>query len=120
MGESRAGDGAFWIRFFLFWCYFKEAAWLSPYLYVKSHIHACKASINCLFNCYVNQLHYEQGLWKLYDQHQHLIAEAPTLILANASDATRLLGQFPVYYPYRCGQYVVRYLLWRIMQGFRS
>ncbi|WP_282434989.1 FAD-dependent 5-carboxymethylaminomethyl-2-thiouridine(34) oxidoreductase MnmC [Piscirickettsia salmonis] len=74
--------------------YFKEAAWLSPYLYVKSHIHACKASINCLFNCYVNQLHYEQGLWKLYDQHQHLIAEAPTLILANASDATRLLGQF--------------------------
>ncbi|QGP54238.1 tRNA 5-methylaminomethyl-2-thiouridine biosynthesis bifunctional protein MnmC [Piscirickettsia salmonis] len=74
--------------------YFKEAAWLSPYLYVKSHIHACKTSINCLFNCYVNQLHYEQGLWKLYDQHQHLIAEAPTLILANASDATRLLGQF--------------------------
>ncbi|WP_238401282.1 hypothetical protein [Piscirickettsia salmonis] len=74
--------------------YFKEAAWLSPYLYVKSHIHACKASINCLFNSYVNQLHYEQGLWKLYDQHQQLIAEAPTLILANASDATRLLGQF--------------------------
>ncbi|ODN41986.1 FAD-dependent 5-carboxymethylaminomethyl-2-thiouridine(34) oxidoreductase MnmC [Piscirickettsia litoralis] len=79
--------------------YFKDAAWLSPVLYVKAHIEACKKSIKCLFSRHVEYLSYENDAWQLYDHNNQRIASAPNVVLANAADAAKLLAKFPMPLP---------------------
>lgn len=76
--------------------YFKEAAWLSPLLYVQAHLNDCKEQLQCIFSCDVKKLNYQQGQWQLYDQGDELIASAPLVVLANAADAMQLIDDLPL------------------------
>ena len=68
-----------------------EALWLKP----RAFIRACLATPGVTLQCEaeVRRLRFDAGKWQALDAHGEALASSQLLVLCNAMDAVRLLGQ---------------------------
>ncbi|MCB5194961.1 FAD-dependent 5-carboxymethylaminomethyl-2-thiouridine(34) oxidoreductase MnmC [Deefgea salmonis] len=78
--------------------WFPEGMWANPYSICNGYINQYPDFIELQLNTHVNQIRLIDQCWHLYDAEQQLIASSKTLILANATDAIRLIpdAQLPL------------------------
>ncbi|WP_297574713.1 FAD-dependent 5-carboxymethylaminomethyl-2-thiouridine(34) oxidoreductase MnmC [uncultured Deefgea sp.] len=78
--------------------WFPEGMWANPYSICNGYINQYHDLIDLQLNTHVNLIRLFDQCWHLYDAEQQLIASSKTLILANATDATRLIpdAQLPL------------------------
>ncbi|MDQ5905651.1 MAG: tRNA 5-methylaminomethyl-2-thiouridine biosynthesis bifunctional protein [Pseudomonadota bacterium] len=81
--------------------WFPGGAWVSPANYCRANLLQYAASIAAHYNSRVERIVHESGHWRAFDATGTCLAEAPHLIVANASDARRLLGDWLPIFPAR-------------------
>ena len=81
--------------------WFPGGAWVSPANYCRANLLQHAASIATHYNTRVERIIHESGLWHTFNAAGTCIAEAPHLVIANASDARRLLGDWLPIFPAR-------------------
>jgi tRNA 5-methylaminomethyl-2-thiouridine biosynthesis bifunctional protein len=81
--------------------WFPGGAWVSPANYCRANLLQYAASITTHYNTRVERIAHEGGLWRALDAAGSCLAEAPHLVVANASDARRLLGDWLPVFPAR-------------------
>jgi tRNA 5-methylaminomethyl-2-thiouridine biosynthesis bifunctional protein len=81
--------------------WFPGGAWVSPANYCRANLLQHAASITTHYDTRVEHITHEGGLWRAFDAAGSCIAEAPHLVVANASDARRLLGDWLPVFPAR-------------------
>jgi tRNA 5-methylaminomethyl-2-thiouridine biosynthesis bifunctional protein len=69
--------------------WFPGGGWVDPASLCRANLLRHRAAIRAHYGCQVAQIERVAGLWRACDAAGKVIAEAPTLILANASDARR-------------------------------
>lgn len=75
--------------------WFPGGAWVNPSSLCAANLHACSSQITTRFGCTVGRIEQDtSGIWRVVDDRGETIAEAPTLVLANAADARRLVGDW--------------------------
>ncbi len=73
--------------------FYPTGGWVDPAALCAAWLRA--PSIEFRGGCAVARIERSAGRWRLFDADDHLLAEAATLVLANAQDSLRLLGQPP-------------------------
>jgi tRNA 5-methylaminomethyl-2-thiouridine biosynthesis bifunctional protein len=81
--------------------WFPGGAWVSPANYCRANLLQYAASIAAHYATRVERIAHEGGLWRAFDVAGSCLAEAPHLVVANASDARRLLGDWLPIFPAR-------------------
>ena len=81
--------------------WFPGGAWVSPANYCRANLLQYAASITTHYATRVERIAHEGGLWHAFDAGGICLAEAPHLVIANASDARRLLGDWLPIFPAR-------------------
>lgn len=81
--------------------WFPGGAWVSPANYCQANLLQFAASISTQYDTHVDRIAHEDGLWRALDAAGVCLAEAPHLVVANASDARRLLGDWLPIFPAR-------------------
>lgn len=81
--------------------WFPGGAWVSPANYCRANLLQFAASIATQYDTHIERIAHEAGLWRVFDVAGACLAEAPQLIVANASDARRLLGDWLPVFPAR-------------------
>ena len=81
--------------------WFPGGAWVSPANYCRANLLQYAASITAHYSSHVERIVHEGGHWRVFDATGTCLAEAPHLIVANASDARRLLGDWLPIFPAR-------------------
>ncbi|QLI82972.1 bifunctional tRNA (5-methylaminomethyl-2-thiouridine)(34)-methyltransferase MnmD/FAD-dependent 5-carboxymethylaminomethyl-2-thiouridine(34) oxidoreductase MnmC [Chitinibacter fontanus] len=79
---SRPSRGGWW---------FPEATWLNPPSLCKAYIAQRQSNIDLKLNTRVDKLSFSDGYWHALSDEGYLIAQAPVLIVANATAAVDLL-----------------------------
>ena len=81
---------------------FQQGGWLHPAGYAARLLQQAQAwsahtatPLNCLWHTAVARLHPTEGGWEILDAAGQRIAQAPSLVLANAQQAATLLGTLP-------------------------
>lgn len=73
--------------------FYPGAGWVDPGGLARSFLERAAPLTRVRASTQVHALRQVQGRWQLLDAEGRLIEESPTLILANAADAMRLLGR---------------------------
>ena len=81
--------------------WFPGGAWVSPANYCCANLLQFAGRITTHYNTRVERIAHESGLWRAFDAAGTCLAEAPHLVVANASDARRLLGDWLPVFPAR-------------------
>jgi len=81
--------------------WFPGGAWVSPANYCRANLLQYAAMITPHYATRVERIAHENGLWRAFDAAGTCLAEAPHLVIANASDARRLLGDWLPVFPAR-------------------
>ncbi|MBI2307494.1 MAG: bifunctional tRNA (5-methylaminomethyl-2-thiouridine)(34)-methyltransferase MnmD/FAD-dependent 5-carboxymethylaminomethyl-2-thiouridine(34) oxidoreductase MnmC [Rhodocyclales bacterium] len=81
--------------------WFPSGAWVSPANYCRANLLPHAANIATHFAARVDRIAHEHGLWRAFAADGACLAEAPHLVVANASDARRLLGDWLPVFPAR-------------------
>jgi tRNA 5-methylaminomethyl-2-thiouridine biosynthesis bifunctional protein len=81
--------------------WFPGGAWVSPANYCHANLRQYAASIATRYATRVERIAHENGLWRIFNAAGACLAEAPHLVVANASDARRLLGDWLPVFPAR-------------------
>lgn len=71
--------------------WFPQGMWANPASVCNGYINVGIENIRLQLNTHIKSIQYTDQLWHLYDADNHLVARSETLILANATDARRLL-----------------------------
>ena len=89
LGQRVAGSGAWW---------FEKAGWLRPGAVCEAMLAACGERSGILYGRDAARLHRADGVWRALDAAGSVIAQAPTLILANGVQAMQFaqLAQLPL------------------------
>ncbi|MEF8735550.1 MAG: FAD-dependent 5-carboxymethylaminomethyl-2-thiouridine(34) oxidoreductase MnmC [Candidatus Accumulibacter necessarius] len=69
--------------------WFPGGGWVDPASLCRANLARHAAAITAHYGCEVVQIERQEDLWQAYDAGGRVIAAAPVLILANASDARR-------------------------------
>jgi tRNA 5-methylaminomethyl-2-thiouridine biosynthesis bifunctional protein len=81
--------------------WFPGGAWVSPANYCRANLLQFEARISPHYNTRIERIAHKGGLWHAFDTDGTSLAEAPHLVVANASDARRLLGDWLPIFPAR-------------------
>ncbi|MDX9707388.1 MAG: FAD-dependent 5-carboxymethylaminomethyl-2-thiouridine(34) oxidoreductase MnmC, partial [Azospira sp.] len=81
--------------------WFPGGAWVSPTNYCRANLRQYAAGIATHFDCRVERIAHADGLWRAFAADGACLAEAPQLVVANAADARRLLGDWLPIFPAR-------------------
>jgi tRNA 5-methylaminomethyl-2-thiouridine biosynthesis bifunctional protein len=81
--------------------WFPGGAWVSPANYCQANLLQFAASIATQYATRVERITHEDGQWQAFNAAGVCLAEAPHLVVANASDARRLLGDWLPVFPAR-------------------
>lgn len=73
--------------------WFPQAAWLSPGSLLAASLARAGPALRPLMDRHVARLEREGHLWRALDGNDRVISESPTVVIANAADAIRLLPQ---------------------------
>lgn len=74
--------------------WFPGGAWVSPASYCRANLAQQAANIDARFSVRVERVAHTDGRWRAFDAAGACLAEAPQLVVANAADARRLLGDW--------------------------
>ena len=81
--------------------WFPNGAWVAPAQYCRANLLQHPDAITTRFATQVAAIAHAEGLWRILDEHGACLAEAPHLVIANAADARRLLGDWLPVFPAR-------------------
>ncbi len=81
--------------------WFPGGAWVSPANYCRANLLQFAASIATRYATHVERIAHEGDLWSVFNTAGTCLAEASHLVVANASDARRLLGDWLPIFPAR-------------------
>lgn len=81
--------------------WFPGGAWVSPANYCRANLLQHATNIDAHYATRVERIAHEDGLWRTFTAAGTCLAEAPHLVIANASDARRLLGDWLPIFPAR-------------------
>ncbi|HNJ77013.1 MAG TPA: bifunctional tRNA (5-methylaminomethyl-2-thiouridine)(34)-methyltransferase MnmD/FAD-dependent 5-carboxymethylaminomethyl-2-thiouridine(34) oxidoreductase MnmC [Azospira sp.] len=81
--------------------WFPNGAWVAPAQYCRANLLQQAERIATRFATQVEQINHQDGRWQALDASGACIAEAPHLVVANAADARRLLGDWLPVFPAR-------------------
>jgi len=81
--------------------WFPGGAWVSPAAYCRANLLRYEQKITTHYATHVERIACEDDRWHVIGHDGASIAEAPHLIIANASDARRLLGDWLPVFPGR-------------------
>ncbi len=73
--------------------HFAKGGWINPISLCHAQLSHANTALNKHFQRNVHQLVWRANQWYALDEAGHVIAAAPVVIIANANDATRLLGK---------------------------
>lgn len=73
--------------------FYPDGGWVDPGGLARSFIERAQARVELRYGVEVHSLERTDGLWYALDAQSHAIAQAPTVVLANAHDALRLLRE---------------------------
>jgi tRNA 5-methylaminomethyl-2-thiouridine biosynthesis bifunctional protein len=71
--------------------WFASGAVVSPESLAVASLARAGAAVRKRSGARVERIEREPGLWRAFDSHDRLVAEAPVMVIANAADAKRLL-----------------------------
>lgn len=69
--------------------WFQRGGWVDPASLCRANVARCGQAIRLHFGCHVAQIDRRTGVWRVLNTAGEVIAEAPALVLANATDARR-------------------------------
>jgi tRNA 5-methylaminomethyl-2-thiouridine biosynthesis bifunctional protein len=75
--------------------FYPGGGWVQPAALARAFFEQASTHATLQAGVTVHSLHFEAGRWQALDPEGRLIDAAPTLVLANAGDALRLLGSPP-------------------------
>jgi tRNA 5-methylaminomethyl-2-thiouridine biosynthesis bifunctional protein len=81
--------------------WFPDGGWVSPAGFCNANLLQFAERITRRFSTQVDRIERVGELWRVFAGDGNCIAEAPHLVLANASDARRLLGDWLAVFPAR-------------------
>ncbi len=81
--------------------WFPGGAWVSPANYCRANLRQYAEGMDTHFNTRVERIAHEAGQWRVFDAAGTCLAAAPHLVIANAADARRLLGDWLPVFPAR-------------------
>ncbi|MBW7903151.1 MAG: bifunctional tRNA (5-methylaminomethyl-2-thiouridine)(34)-methyltransferase MnmD/FAD-dependent 5-carboxymethylaminomethyl-2-thiouridine(34) oxidoreductase MnmC [Rhodocyclaceae bacterium] len=81
--------------------WFPGGAWVSPANYCRANLLQYAASITAHYGARVERIVHAAGQWRALGANGECLGEAPHLIVANAADARRLLGDWLPVFPGR-------------------
>ncbi|MFC5302995.1 FAD-dependent 5-carboxymethylaminomethyl-2-thiouridine(34) oxidoreductase MnmC [Azospira restricta] len=81
--------------------WFPGGAWVSPANTCRANLRQYAARITTQFAARVERIAHAGGLWRAFDAAGACLAEAPHLVVANAADARRLVGDWLPVFPAR-------------------
>ncbi len=81
--------------------WFPGGAWVSPANYCRANLLQHAANISTHYTTRVERIAHDHGLWRAFAADGGCLAEAPHLVVANAADARRLLGDWLPVFPAR-------------------
>ena len=81
--------------------WFPNGAWVSPSQYCRANLLLHPENIATRFATHAAAIKHADGRWRVLDASGSCIAEAPHLVIANAADARRLLGDWLPVFPAR-------------------
>ncbi len=70
--------------------WFPQGAWVNPPSLCRANLTRHGAAIRCHFNCQVTRIGYDGQVWLVSGADGTIVASAPVLIVANASEAQHL------------------------------
>ncbi|HUP06100.1 MAG TPA: FAD-dependent 5-carboxymethylaminomethyl-2-thiouridine(34) oxidoreductase MnmC [Caldimonas sp.] len=73
-------------------CWQADGGWVRPQQLARSFLERAGSAVDTRFDMHVQAIERVDGIWRVCDRAGRRLAEAPTLVLANAADAFRLLG----------------------------
>lgn len=78
--------------------YYPDSGWLSPPTFCRALLARWPDKIACRHDMRIAALRHDGNDWLAIDDHGHVIARAPLVVLTNAADATRLMptGELPM------------------------
>lgn len=81
--------------------WFPGGGWVSPANYCRANLLQFAANITTLYDTRVERIAHKNGLWRAFNADGNCLAKAPDIVVANASDARRLLGDWLPIFPAR-------------------
>lgn len=81
--------------------WFPGGGWVSPATCCKANLQQHAAAIDTLYATRIERIAHADGQWRIFDAADRCLAAAPQLIVANAADARRLLGDWLPVFPAR-------------------
>lgn len=81
--------------------WFPNGAWVAPAQYCRANLLQHADSIAPRFSTQVARIAFADRHWQVFDADDRCIAKAPHLVVANAADARRLLGDWLPVFPAR-------------------
>ncbi len=81
--------------------WFPNGAWVAPAQYCRANLMQQADRIATRFETPVARIDFKDGRWQVFDAADACLAEAPHLVVANAADARRLLGEWLPVFPAR-------------------
>ncbi|MDS4073277.1 MAG: bifunctional tRNA (5-methylaminomethyl-2-thiouridine)(34)-methyltransferase MnmD/FAD-dependent 5-carboxymethylaminomethyl-2-thiouridine(34) oxidoreductase MnmC [Defluviicoccus sp.] len=81
--------------------WFPNGAWVAPAQYCQANLLQYPDAIQTRFKAHVAAIIFADGLWCALTDNGDRLAKAPHLVIANAADARRLLGEWLPVFPAR-------------------
>ena len=81
--------------------WFPGGGWVAPAVYCRANLTQFAGRIEARFSTDIARIEHAAGRWRVLGENGTDIAEAPHLVLANASDARRLCGDWLPVFPAR-------------------
>ncbi|MCK6406037.1 MAG: bifunctional tRNA (5-methylaminomethyl-2-thiouridine)(34)-methyltransferase MnmD/FAD-dependent 5-carboxymethylaminomethyl-2-thiouridine(34) oxidoreductase MnmC [Rhodocyclaceae bacterium] len=81
--------------------WFPGGGWVSPAAYCKANLLQYRNAISTRYGIRIDRIAYTDGRWQALDAQGCCVAEAAQMIVANAADARRLLGDWLPVFPAR-------------------